>query len=65
MLLGFVLGPLMEENLRRAMLIARGDPSTFITRPISGGLIAVAVLLLVVAVLPMIAKKRDEVFVEE
>ena len=47
MLLGFVLGPLMEENLRRAMLIARGDPSTFITRPISGGLIAVAALLLV------------------
>ena len=65
MLLGFVLGPLMEENLRRAMLIARGDPSTFITRPISGGLIAVAVLLLVVAVLPMIRAKRDEVFVEE
>ena len=65
MLLGFVLGPLMEENLRRAMLIARGDPSTFITRPISGGLIAVAALLLVVAVLPMIRAKRDEVFVEE
>jgi putative tricarboxylic transport membrane protein len=65
MLLGFVLGPLMEENLRRAMLIARGDPSTFITRPISGGLIAVAVLLLVVGILPMIRSKRDEVFVEE
>ena len=44
MLLGFVLGPLMEENLRRAMLIARGDPSTFVTRPISGGLIGVAVV---------------------
>ena len=40
MLLGFVLGPLMEENLRRAMLIARGDPTTFLTRPISGLLIA-------------------------
>ena len=65
MLLGFILGPLMEENLRRAMLIARGDPSTFITRPISGGLIGVAVLLLVVALLPMIRAKRDEVFVEE
>ena len=64
MLLGFVLGPLMEENLRRAMLIARGDPSTFVTRPISGGLIALAVLLLVLAVLPMIRGKRDEVFVE-
>jgi putative tricarboxylic transport membrane protein len=64
MLLGFVLGPLMEENLRRAMLIARGDPSTFITRPISGVLIALAVLLLMAAVLPMIRSKRDEVFVE-
>ena len=65
MLLGFVLGPLMEENLRRAMLIARGDPSTFVTRPISGTLIAIAVLLLIVAVLPMIRAKREEVFVEE
>ena len=65
MLLGFVLGPLMEENLRRAMLIARGDPSTFLVRPISGTLIGIAVVLLIVAVLPMIAKKRDEVFVEE
>jgi putative tricarboxylic transport membrane protein len=64
MLLGFVLGPLMEENLRRAMLIARGDPSTFVTRPISGGLIALAAFLLVLAVLPMIRHKRDEVFVE-
>jgi putative tricarboxylic transport membrane protein len=65
MLLGFVLGPLMEENLRRAMLIARGDPSTFFTRPISGVLLALAMLLLVLALLPMIRKKRDEVFVEE
>src|SRR5262250_2813307 len=64
MLLGFVLGPMLEENLRRAMLIARGDPSTFVTRPISAGLIALAVLLLVLAVLPMIRGKRDEVFVE-
>jgi putative tricarboxylic transport membrane protein len=65
MLLGFVLGPLMEENLRRAMLIARGDPSTFVTRPISGSLIAIALVLLIVAVLPMIARKRQEVFVED
>jgi putative tricarboxylic transport membrane protein len=64
MLLGFVLGPLMEENLRRAMLIARGDPTTFITRPISGALLALATLLLILAVLPMIRSKRDEVFVE-
>jgi putative tricarboxylic transport membrane protein len=64
MLLGFVLGPLMEENLRRAMLIARGDPTTFLVRPISGSLLAIAALLLVIAVLPMIRSKRDEVFVE-
>ena len=64
MLLGFVLGPLMEENLRRAMLIARGDPTTFVTRPISGALLALATLLLVIALLPMIRSKRDEVFVE-
>ena len=64
MLLGFVLGPLMEENLRRAMLIARGDPTTFVTRPISGVLLGLAVLLLVLALLPMIRSKRDEVFVE-
>ena len=63
-LLGFVLGPLMEENLRRAMLIARGDPTTFVTRPISGVLLAIAAALVVVALLPMIRGKRDEVFVE-
>jgi putative tricarboxylic transport membrane protein len=64
MLLGFVLGPLMEENLRRAMLIARGDPLTFLYRPISATLLAIAVFLLVLAVLPMIRSKRDVVFVE-
>jgi putative tricarboxylic transport membrane protein len=63
-LLGYVLGPLMEENLRRAMLIARGDATVFLTRPISGGLILVSVILLAIAVLPMIRKRRDEVFVE-
>jgi putative tricarboxylic transport membrane protein len=65
MLLGFVLGPLMEENLRRAMLIARGDPTTFVTRPISGTLIGIAVVLLVFAALPMFARKREQVFVED
>jgi putative tricarboxylic transport membrane protein len=64
LVLAFVLGPLMEENLRRAMLIARGDATVFITRPISGVLIAVAAGLLVLAALPMIRKRRDEVFVE-
>ena len=64
LVLAFVLGPLMEETLRRAMLIARGDPTVFITRPISAVLIAVAVMLLAVAILPTIRKRRDEVFVE-
>jgi putative tricarboxylic transport membrane protein len=64
MLLAYVLGPLMEENLRRAMLIARGDATVFLTRPISATLIAIAAFLLVLAVLPMIRKRREEVFVE-
>jgi putative tricarboxylic transport membrane protein len=64
MLLGYVLGPLMEENLRRAMLIARGDPSVFVTRPISGGLLFVAAILLIIAILPAIRQKREVVFTE-
>src|SRR6187455_49038 len=64
LVLAFVLGPLMEENLRRAMLIARGDATVFLTRPISATLIALAAALLVLAALPMIRKRRDEVFVE-
>ncbi len=65
LLLGFVLGPLFEENLRRAMILSRGDPSIFVTRPISAGLLAVAALILVVVLLPAVRKKREEVFVEE
>ena len=65
MLLGFVLGPLMEENLRRAMLIARGDATVFITRPISSVLLGTSIFLLVLAALPMIRKRREEVFVED
>ncbi|MGN6461947.1 MAG: tripartite tricarboxylate transporter permease [Pseudolabrys sp.] len=65
MLLGFILGPLMEENLRRAMLIARGDATVFLTRPLSASLLVLALILLVIAVLPSIRKRRDEVFVEE
>jgi putative tricarboxylic transport membrane protein len=64
LVLAFVLGPLMEENLRRAMLIARGDPTVFATRPISAGLLLVACFLLALAALPMIRKRREEVFVE-
>jgi putative tricarboxylic transport membrane protein len=64
LVLAFVLGPLMEENLRRAMLIARGDPTVFLTRPISAALLFIALTLLVIATLPKIRKRRDEVFVE-
>src|SRR5246500_4277426 len=64
LLLGMVLGPLMEENLRRAMLISRGDWTVFITRPLSAVLMAAAAALLVLAVLPTLRKKRDEVFAE-
>jgi putative tricarboxylic transport membrane protein len=64
LLLGFVLGPLMEENLRRAMLISRGDPSVFFTRPISCGMLVVALFLLAIIVLPQIRKKREEVVYE-
>jgi putative tricarboxylic transport membrane protein len=65
LLLAFVLGPLMEENLRRAMLIARGDATVFFTRPISSGLLITAAILLLIAALPKIRARRDEVFVED
>jgi putative tricarboxylic transport membrane protein len=64
LLLGFVLGPLMEENLRRAMLISRGDPSVFFTRPISCGMLLVAFALLIMIVSPQLKKKREEVLTE-
>jgi putative tricarboxylic transport membrane protein len=64
LLLGFVLGPMMEENLRRAMLLSRGDPTVFLTRPLSAAMLAAAVALLVIIVLPNLRKKREEVFEE-
>jgi len=64
LLLGFVLGPMLEENLRRAMILGRGDPSIFVTRPISATLLLLTVAVLVVVLLPTIRRKRDEVFVE-
>ena len=65
LLLGFVLGPLLEENLRRAMILSRGDPMTFVTRPISAGLLVLAALVLIIVFLPSIRSKREEVFQEE
>jgi TctA family transporter len=64
LLLGFVLGPMMEENLRRALLLSRGDPTVFATRPISAGLLAAAILLVLVITLPNIRRRREEAFQE-
>jgi putative tricarboxylic transport membrane protein len=60
MVLGFVLGPLLEENFRRAMLLSGGDPTVFIQRPISATLLAVSAILLVVLIFPTIRRKREE-----
>ena len=65
LLLGFILGPMMEENLRRALLLSRGDWSVFVTRPLSAGLLAAAALLLVIVLMPAIKNKREEAFVED
>ena len=64
LLLGFVLGPMMEENLRRAMLLSRGDPTVFFTRPLSLAMLVMAGLLLLLIVAPAFRKKRDEAFQE-
>ncbi|PZW47798.1 tripartite tricarboxylate transporter permease [Pseudomonas sp. URMO17WK12:I2] len=65
LLLGFVLGPLLETNLRRALLISQGDPAVLVDRPISAVLFAASAILLVMMVLPAFRKKREEAFQEE
>ena len=65
LLLGFILGPMMEENLRRALLLSRGSWAVFVTRPLSAGLLVAACLLLGIVLLPSIKAKREEAFVEE
>ncbi len=64
MLLAFILGPLMEEYMRRALLLSRGDPMIFLTRPISATLLALGALAIVAASLPIFYKKREETFRE-
>ena len=64
-LMGFVLGGLLEEYLRRALVFSGGDPLTFVTHPISGSLLLVAVVVLGIVALPSISRKREEIFVEE
>ena len=64
LLLGFILGPMMEENLRRALLLSRGDWTTFVTRPLSSALLIAAALLIVIVSLPAISKKREVAFAD-
>lgn len=64
-LLAFVLGPLLENHLRRALIVSHGDPTTFVTRPISLVLLVIAVVALVLAILPSVRRKREVVFQEE
>ena len=65
LLLAFILGPLMEEYLRRAMLLSRGDWTVFFRRPISATLLGLGAVAVIAAGLPMLTKKREEAFREE
>lgn len=64
MILGFILGPLMEENLRRSLVISRGDPMVFFERPISAVLLGLSVAVIALIVLPQFRKTREEAFQE-
>jgi putative tricarboxylic transport membrane protein len=64
MLLGFILGPMMEEFLRRALLLSKGDLSVLVTRPLSAALLVLALVLLIIVLLPSVQKKREEAFHE-
>lgn len=65
LLLGFILGPMMEENLRRALLLARGDWMVLLERKISAGLLMAALLLLLIVLLPTLRRTREQAFVQE
>jgi len=65
MLLGFILGPMMEEFLRRALLLSKGNPMVLVTRPISATMLVMAALVMITVMLPALRKKREEVFVED
>ncbi|MBY3595560.1 tripartite tricarboxylate transporter permease [Rhizobium bangladeshense] len=64
LLLGFILGPMLEENLRRAMLISQGDPTIFVRSPLSLSLLIVALIVLGMVLSPSISRKREEAFTE-
>ncbi|MGZ8288056.1 MAG: tripartite tricarboxylate transporter permease [Telluria sp.] len=65
MLLGFIIGPMMEEYLRRALLLSHSDPMVFVTRPISAVMLGLAAAAMIVVLLPALRKKREEAFHEE
>lgn len=65
LLLGFILGPMMEENLRRALILSRGDATVFLTRPISAVMLAMAMIALIAVLAPAIRQGREKVFQEE
>lgn len=65
LLLGFILGPMMEEFLRRALLLSKGDPMVLVTRPISASMLVIAAILLCLVLLPSFSKTREEAFTEE
>lgn len=64
LLLGFILGPMMDENLRRALIISRGDFGIFVHEPISLGLLIASGLLLLITLAPMVRLGRDKIFVD-
>ena len=63
-MLAFILSPMMEESLRRAMLLSRGDPTVFLTRPVSLAFLLAAAFLLVAVVVPAVRRRREEAFQE-
>jgi len=65
LILGFILGPMMEENLRRALQLSQGDPLTLVNKPISAAFLIATVVLLGIVLAPAIRRKREEVFVED
>ncbi|MGK6316590.1 tripartite tricarboxylate transporter permease [Neorhizobium sp. DT-125] len=65
LLLGFILGPILEDNFRRALLISAGDFAAFLTRPVSGGLLALAAILLILLLSPRFRQKREAAFQED
>jgi TctA family transporter len=65
LLLGFILGPMMEEHLRRALLLSRGDWTVFVTRGLSATLLAIALVLLIIVLLPSVKRTRQEAIKED